>query len=129
MRNAPHSAASDRTATHYDALRRTAQRRTAPYTALHRTAPHCPKLYCTAPENAVAVEDSASGVGSASNAGVGLIVGYVGASHIGDDVTDSHARMLMEGTRADNGVGAHIVISDMLELPKVGLGRVDPRVC
>mmetsp|Transcript_39320 Transcript_39320/g.85529 ORF Transcript_39320/g.85529 Transcript_39320/m.85529 type:complete len:347 (-) Transcript_39320:192-1232(-) len=72
-----------------------------------------------APADAVAVEDSASGVGSASNAGVGLIVGYVGASHIADEVADSHARMLMAGTRADNGQGAQIVISDMTELPKL----------
>jgi len=71
------------------------------------------------PADAIAVEDSASGVGSASNAAIGLIVGYVGGSHIGAEVTDSHARMLMAGTRADNGVGCQIVISDMLELPKI----------
>ena len=34
------------------------------------------------PENSVAVEDSTSGVGSAANAQMGLIVGYVGGSHI-----------------------------------------------
>lgn len=32
----------------------------------------------------VAVEDSLSGVGSAYNAKIGLIVGYVGASHISE---------------------------------------------
>ena len=45
----------------------------------------------------MAVEDSASGVGSASNAGVGLIVGYVGATHIPTDNKESHAQMLLEG--------------------------------
>lgn len=69
-----------------------------------------------APEEAVAVEDSASGVGSASNAGIGMIVGYTGASHIEDEVADSHAQMLIEGTRADNGIGADIVVTDMNDL-------------
>lgn len=66
--------------------------------------------------DSVAVEDSASGVGSASNADIGFIVGYVGGSHISDEVTNSHAQMLMQGTRADNGRGAEIVISDMRDL-------------
>merc|ERR1712146_866674 len=57
------------------------------------------------PSTCIAVEDSASGVGSASNAGIGLIVGYVGASHIGPDSKASHASMLMAGTRASNGRG------------------------
>ena len=36
------------------------------------------------PPLCVAVEDSASGVGSAEAASMGMIVGYVGASHITD---------------------------------------------
>ncbi|CAM9827447.1 unnamed protein product [Ectocarpus sp. 6 AP-2014] len=71
------------------------------------------------PANCIAVEDSGSGVGSASNAGVGLTVGYVGASHIPDYKKDTHAEMLMSGGRAENGKGAEIVISDMTDLPKV----------
>ncbi|CAN0188945.1 unnamed protein product, partial [Ectocarpus sp. 8 AP-2014] len=71
------------------------------------------------PVNCIAVEDSGSGVGSASNAGVGLTVGYVGASHIPDYKKDTHAEMLMSGGRAENGKGAEIVISDMTDLPKV----------
>jgi beta-phosphoglucomutase-like phosphatase (HAD superfamily) len=72
-----------------------------------------------APNMCIAVEDSASGVGSASNAGMGLIVGYVGASHIAPELKESHAQMLMKGTRADNGRGADIVIEDMGDLPRV----------
>jgi len=69
-----------------------------------------------APENAVAVEDSASGVGSASNANVGFIVGYVGGTHVADELKESHARMLMRGERATSGRGAEMVISDMKDL-------------
>ncbi|CAM9523241.1 unnamed protein product [Chrysoparadoxa australica] len=68
------------------------------------------------PANCIAVEDSGSGVGSASNAEVGFIVGYVGASHISADMKDSHAKMLMSGSRAENGRGAEIVISHMKDL-------------
>lgn len=68
------------------------------------------------PVNCIAVEDSGSGVGSAANAGVGFIVGYVGASHIHGDKKDAHAKMLMSGDRSKNGVGADIVISDMRDL-------------
>jgi len=68
------------------------------------------------PSHCIAVEDSASGVGSASNAKMGLIVGYVGGSHIPDSKKQSHAEMLMEGTRADDGRGAEIVISDLRDL-------------
>jgi beta-phosphoglucomutase-like phosphatase (HAD superfamily) len=49
------------------------------------------------PSDCIAVEDSASGVGSASNAGIGLIVGYVGAGHITQDLRKAHAHMLMAG--------------------------------
>eukprot|EP00611_Tribonema_gayanum_P006383 TRINITY_DN15683_c0_g1_i5.p1 TRINITY_DN15683_c0_g1~~TRINITY_DN15683_c0_g1_i5.p1 ORF type:complete len:374 (+),score=114.35 TRINITY_DN15683_c0_g1_i5:41-1123(+) len=71
------------------------------------------------PHDCVAVEDSGSGVGSAANAGVGMIVGYVGASHIPEDKKDSHAKMLMSGDRSKDGRGADIVISNMRDLPKV----------
>lgn len=71
------------------------------------------------PARCVAVEDSASGVGSASNAGMGMIVGYVGASHIAPEQKESHAKMLMKGAKADNGRGADIVIEDMRDLPSL----------
>jgi beta-phosphoglucomutase-like phosphatase (HAD superfamily) len=71
------------------------------------------------PSECIAVEDSASGVGSASNAGMGLIVGYVGAGHIAPEVQRSHAYMLMAGEKAHNKRGADIVISHMCDLPKI----------
>jgi beta-phosphoglucomutase-like phosphatase (HAD superfamily) len=71
------------------------------------------------PSQCVAVEDSASGVGSASNAGIGLIVGYVGAGHIAPELREAHAHMLMAGERAQNKRGADIVISNMEDLPQV----------
>ena len=70
-----------------------------------------------APSACVAVEDSASGVGAAANARLGLIVGYVGASHIAD--APAHAAMLMRGARADDGRGAELVIEHMADLPAV----------
>jgi len=73
------------------------------------------------PSRCVAVEDSASGVGSASNAGVGLIVGYVGASHVAPEQREAHARLLAAGTRATNGRGADLVLWDMRDLPAVVL--------
>lgn len=66
------------------------------------------------PAQCIAVEDSASGVGSAANAKVGLIVGYVGASHIRDK--EGHAEMLMQGTRSEDGRGALIIIEAMSDL-------------
>mmetsp|Transcript_35377 Transcript_35377/g.113727 ORF Transcript_35377/g.113727 Transcript_35377/m.113727 type:complete len:322 (+) Transcript_35377:820-1785(+) len=69
------------------------------------------------PARCVAVEDSASGVGSAANAKIGLIVGYVGASHITDK--DGHARVLMRGDRSEDGRGADVVLADMADLPAV----------
>mmetsp|Transcript_41567 Transcript_41567/g.106340 ORF Transcript_41567/g.106340 Transcript_41567/m.106340 type:complete len:376 (-) Transcript_41567:148-1275(-) len=82
-----------------------------------------PSVYLLAAEsegsdiaNCVAVEDSASGVGSAANSGIGMIVGYVGASHISDAVVVEHAKMLMAGEKADSGIGADIVISDFTDL-------------
>ena len=68
------------------------------------------------PNNCIAVEDSASGVGSASNAGLGLIVGYVCASHFAEEMRDAQAKVLMSGDRSDNGRGAEVVISDMRDL-------------
>lgn len=70
-------------------------------------------------ESCVAVEDSVSGVGSAANAEIGLIVGYVGASHISTDAQDAHADSLLQGGKSDNGVGADIVIRDMQDLPTI----------
>lgn len=49
----------------------------------------------------------------------GLIVGYVGASHIPDFKKDTHAEMLMSGAKSENGKGAEIVISHMSDLLKV----------
>lgn len=71
------------------------------------------------PANCVAVEDSASGVGSAANAGIGFIVGYTGGSHIASEEKESHARMLMAGTRSRDGRGADVVISHMFDLPLI----------
>lgn len=68
------------------------------------------------PENCIAVEDSTSGVGSAANAGLGMIVGYVGGSHISAEMEDGHAGTLMAGGRSENGRGADIVIRDMKDL-------------
>jgi HAD superfamily hydrolase (TIGR01509 family) len=55
------------------------------------------------PSRCVAVEDSTSGVGSAANAKVGLIVGYVGGSHVALDAKDAHAATLMSGVISDEG--------------------------
>eukprot|EP00123_Amoebidium_parasiticum_P018338 comp24174_c0_seq1/m.44196 comp24174_c0_seq1/g.44196 ORF comp24174_c0_seq1/g.44196 comp24174_c0_seq1/m.44196 type:complete len:352 (-) comp24174_c0_seq1:616-1671(-) len=63
------------------------------------------------PIQCVAVEDSGSGVGSAANAKIGLIIGFVGGSHIKEEMMDSHARMLMSGAKSEDGRGADIVIS------------------
>lgn len=68
------------------------------------------------PENCVAVEDSTSGVGSAANAKIGLIVGYVGGSHIASENEEAHAGTLMAGGRSDDGRGADVVVSDMKDL-------------
>ncbi|CAM9624915.1 unnamed protein product [Phaeothamnion confervicola] len=72
-----------------------------------------------APCNCIAVEDSGSGVGSAANACIGFIVGYVGASHVPDEKAATHAEMLMSGSRSKDKRGADIVISDMRDLPKL----------
>ena len=68
------------------------------------------------PNRCVAVEDSTSGVGSASNAKIGLVVGYVGGSHVAPDAKDAHALTLMSGVRAEDGRGADIVISEFTDL-------------
>jgi hypothetical protein len=59
------------------------------------------------------VEDSASGIGAASNAGCGFIIGFVGSSYISVDMEEHHAWTLLSGVRSNTGVGADIVISDM----------------
>eukprot|EP01134_Creolimax_fragrantissima_P004417 CFRG4417T1 len=64
----------------------------------------------------VAVEDSGSGVGSAANAKIGLIVGYVGAGHIAEESKESHAQMLMSGGRSLDGRGAIIVLRRLIDL-------------
>merc|ERR1711953_291869 len=74
---------------------------------------------CRLPSQCIAVEDSASGVGSASNAGIGLIVGYVGAGHIAPEQQKAHAHMLMAGEKAQNKRVADIVISHMQDLPQI----------
>eukprot|EP00472_Partenskyella_glossopodia_P005201 CAMPEP_0197541402 /NCGR_PEP_ID=MMETSP1318-20131121/67138_1 /TAXON_ID=552666 /ORGANISM="Partenskyella glossopodia, Strain RCC365" /LENGTH=327 /DNA_ID=CAMNT_0043100569 /DNA_START=920 /DNA_END=1903 /DNA_ORIENTATION=- len=65
------------------------------------------------PEDCVAVEDSVSGVGSAANALLGFIIGYVGASHIPAERKESHAKDLLSGRKSKDGRGANIVIHDM----------------
>lgn len=72
-----------------------------------------------APENCVAVEDSVSGTGSAANADIGLIVGYVGGSHITREMEENHARSLMAGEKSDNGRGCDIVIREMGDLVRL----------
>ena len=61
------------------------------------------------PKVCVAVEDSASGVGSAANAELGLILGYVGSSHIEESNKEKHANVLLAGAKSQNGRGAEIV--------------------
>nr|AIC75600.1 mannitol-1-phosphatase [Saccharina japonica]AWO65272.1 mannitol-1-phosphatase 1 [Saccharina japonica] len=61
------------------------------------------------PPLCVAVEDSASGVGSAYAAEMGLIVGYVGASHISASRKSEHAKMLRHR-------GARVVVDEMKDL-------------
>ena len=51
-------------------------------------------------QNSIAVEDSLSGVGSAANAKIGLIVGYVGATHISSENKDAHALSLLGGGKS-----------------------------
>ncbi|KAM3567474.1 hypothetical protein VYU27_010382, partial [Nannochloropsis oceanica] len=64
------------------------------------------------PEDCIAVEDSGSGVGSAANARMGLIIGYVGASHIPAGKKESHAKMLMAGEKSEDGRGALLVVEE-----------------
>mmetsp|Transcript_43616 Transcript_43616/g.76906 ORF Transcript_43616/g.76906 Transcript_43616/m.76906 type:complete len:349 (+) Transcript_43616:107-1153(+) len=70
----------------------------------------------TPPSRCVAVEDSASGVGSAANAKVGLILGYVGSSHIPAAKKEGHARSLMAGEKAEDGRGAEVVLMDFADV-------------
>jgi beta-phosphoglucomutase-like phosphatase (HAD superfamily) len=73
----------------------------------------------TDPSRCIAVEDSTSGVGSAANAGIGLIVGYVGASHISRERKHQHALSLLSGARSEEGRGADVVLSDLEDLTHV----------
>ena len=70
-------------------------------------------------DSCIAVEDSVSGVGSAANADIALIVGYVGGSHVQLDLEDTQARELLQGKKSRNGRGADIVIRDMEDLPAI----------
>merc|ERR1712187_383981 len=71
------------------------------------------------PRVPVCVDAAGMRVGSASNAGIGLIVGYVGAGHIAPELQKAHAQMLMAGEKAQNKRGADIVISQMQDLPQI----------
>jgi len=72
-----------------------------------------------APVDCVAVEDSVTGVGSAANAKVGLIVGYVGGQHISPEMEEAQAKQLMQGSKSVDGRGADIVITHMFDLPMI----------
>eukprot|EP00468_Gymnochlora_sp_CCMP2014_P007874 CAMPEP_0167749818 /NCGR_PEP_ID=MMETSP0110_2-20121227/5630_1 /TAXON_ID=629695 /ORGANISM="Gymnochlora sp., Strain CCMP2014" /LENGTH=345 /DNA_ID=CAMNT_0007635037 /DNA_START=202 /DNA_END=1235 /DNA_ORIENTATION=+ len=65
------------------------------------------------PEDCIAFEDSESGVGSAANAGVGMIIGYVGASHIPLDEKTRHAEKLIDTKKSEQERGADIVVWDI----------------
>lgn len=62
------------------------------------------------PQHAAAVEDSVTGMRAAKNAGIGLRVGYTG-------LTEPEA--VAEMTEKLKAEGAHVVISDMRQLPAV----------
>ena len=51
-------------------------------------------------DNCIAVEDSVSGVGAAANAKIGLIVGYVGGSHIPYEAREEQAKGADEGRKS-----------------------------
>ena len=65
------------------------------------------------------MEDSTTGIASAANAGIGLIVGYVGGSHIARELEDLHAESLLGGSKSMGGRGADIVVSDFSDLPRL----------
>lgn len=79
-------------------------------------------------EACIAVEDSLSGVGSAADAGVALIVGYVGGGHITAEALDGYAETLLAGGKSKNGRGADVVIRDMEDLPSVVNTFLDMRM-
>ena len=58
-------------------------------------------------------------MGSAANANIGLIVGYVGGSHVHFDLEETQARELLAGKKSKSGRGADIVIRDMEDLPAI----------
>lgn len=72
------------------------------------------------PSNCVTVEDFVSGVGSAANAKIGLIVAYARAPRIPEDKKKGHANSFLEGAKSKDGSGAEIVITDKLDLLDVG---------
>jgi len=81
-----------------------------------------PSVYLKAAEaervnisDCIAFEDSVSGVGSAANAGVGMIIGYVGASHIPMDEKNAHAEQLCMGKKSELNRGADVVIWNIMD--------------
>mmetsp|Transcript_6446 Transcript_6446/g.16460 ORF Transcript_6446/g.16460 Transcript_6446/m.16460 type:complete len:564 (-) Transcript_6446:389-2080(-) len=60
----------------------------------------------------IAVEDSVTGVGSAANANVSLIIGFVGGSHIIPESQDAHALSLLLGRSISGGCNGSGSISD-----------------
>ena len=62
------------------------------------------------PEEAAAVEDSVTGMRAAKNAGIGLLVGYIGLTDA-ENVERIRQALLREG--------AHVIIDDMKKLPSV----------
>eukprot|EP00187_Rhodella_violacea_P016308 CAMPEP_0184719728 /NCGR_PEP_ID=MMETSP0314-20130426/9355_1 /TAXON_ID=38298 /ORGANISM="Rhodella maculata, Strain CCMP 736" /LENGTH=773 /DNA_ID=CAMNT_0027183655 /DNA_START=78 /DNA_END=2399 /DNA_ORIENTATION=+ len=69
------------------------------------------------PSECVAIEDTVSGVASCSNAKIGLIVGYVGGSHIDEKLKEDQAMRMLSGARSKSRRGANIVIQNMSDLP------------
>eukprot|EP00622_Pseudochattonella_farcimen_P004907 FR740424.1.p1 GENE.FR740424.1~~FR740424.1.p1 ORF type:complete len:215 (+),score=11.00 FR740424.1:62-646(+) len=81
----------------------------------HRAADWCK----VDPRRCIAVEDSATGIGSAVDADIALVVGYVGGSHIDALEKDERARSLMAGKWSNSGRGAAVVLEQMEDLPRV----------
>ena len=87
-----------------------------------RTKP-LPDIYLHAAQNlnaevshCIAIEDSISGVKSATAAGIPQIVGYVGGTHINESERSDRASTL-------RSIGAHHVIEQMSDLPQLLLGE------
>ena len=56
----------------------------------------------------------AGGVGSAANAEVGLIVGYVGASHVAPESKEKHAKLLMAGRNHSSHTSTLVFLDDVV---------------